>query len=171
MPFSARQVRASLSRNSAVVAGLKGLGCAGCGGDCGKGLGDCSYDDATGQYDICTDSVPVAPTIPGGYGVVQPFDYSTVYVPPPPIAGNATSPSILNALTNAAVARLAVPQLNPGQSITTLPNGTQVLTQQASGYPLGASSGQLGLNASGNSSGMLLLLGGLALVLVMGKKS
>ncbi len=168
MPFSARQVRASLQRNSAVVAGLKGLGCANCGGGCGLGSYVC---DDSGCYDDGTSPAPVAPVIPGGYGATVPFDYSTVYVPPVPSSpgGNGAMTSTLTALTNAAVTRLAVPQLNPGESITRLANGTQVLTQQASGYPLGAQSGQLGVSSSGN--GVLLLVGGLALLLMMGKKS
>lgn len=170
MPFSARQVRASLQRNAAVVSGLHGLGCSGCSGNC-KGLGECYYDDATGQYDICTD--PVAPTIPGGYGVVQPFDYSTVYVPPASSVGSGTGGFLtaISPLVGAAVTRLAVPQLNPGQSVTKLANGTQVLTQQAAGYPISAASGSIGVDTGIGGNGMLLLLGGLALVLVMGKKS
>jgi len=157
MPFSARQVRASLQRNSAVIQGVHGLGCAGCGGGCGMG-----------DYDPSTDySTLSAPDIPGGYGSIDPVD---VYIPPAP-SGSSYAPltSVLTSLTNAAATRLAVPQLNPGQSITKLANGSEVLTQQAQGYPLGASTANLGLNASGDS-GMLLLLGGLALVFVMGSK-
>ncbi len=163
MPFSARQVRASLQRNSAVVAGLKGLGCAECGGSC-KGLGDCYYNDSNGQYDICDMSSDSGSA--NGYGNVN--------VPmsvPNAASGGSSWLNTVTALTNAAVTRLAVPQLNPGQSITKLANGTQVLTQQAPGYPLGSSQFGADVNVGSSGNGVLLLVGGLALVLMMGKKS
>ncbi len=67
-----------------------------------------------------------------------------------------------------AAARYSVPQLNPGQSITTTPVGSQ-LTQQPAGYPASGASSSLGLSA-GLGGSMPLILAAVAVVFLVSKK-
>jgi hypothetical protein len=220
MPFNASQVRASLQRNAAVIAGVDGLyrggmrgvrgksgiGCTAClpalghvarltgigarglySGEPGAGMGGLGTGTTAGGDQNPYEPTLTFPATPG----VAPIDYGMLDASlasqlPGPTQGQsfptigpvnttmqaapntAAGTSALLSLTNAAATRLAVPQLNPGQTIETLPNGTQILTQQAAGYPIGSTA--LGLSTTGSSGMLLLLAAGVAVVLMMGKK-
>lgn len=74
-------------------------------------------------------------------------------------------------LTKVYATRNAVPQLQPGQSITQLANGTYQITQQPYGLP--ATGGSLSLGSGINLGGSLPLLigvGVIAIVLMKGNR-
>lgn len=69
---------------------------------------------------------------------------------------------VASSLANIFGTRYAVPQLNPGQSISTGPGGT-IITQQPAGVPVAG----LPATVGGISTTSLLLFGGIGLVMVM----
>lgn len=131
-----------------------------------------TYDDGSGYLDIYSDinSDPI---------LTQLNTYTPNYLTYPAAVTGGTVPtqaqntagnSSLTALTNAAVARLSVPQLNPGQSLTYNPITGQLIqaTQQPAGFAATGASLTTGLGLTGSLP--LLLLGGVALFAFMGKK-
>jgi hypothetical protein len=73
----------------------------------------------------------------------------------------------LGPLATIAGTRYAVPQLNPGQSITVLPNGGYQVTQQPAG--VAASGASLTTSSLLSGSTPLLLIGAVVVVMMMQK--
>lgn len=157
-----------------------------------KGMGDIIYVDGE-PVDTGTSSSGsyYNPTQQFGtfdsQGNLIPYDpwgrVSSAPITTPPFFGGGTFGSgstpggtnfwsaLTQGLTNATSilgARYAVPQLNPGQVIQTGPGGTSFMSQAQAGGALTTSSSLLG---GGLGSGtLLLLIGGIALFVMMGKK-
>lgn len=126
--------------------------------------GDCIYGVSASGY---CNPAPVQSPVSG-----------TTYSPTGPVASNPTGSvwgSLVNIFGGVAsnvgkvyATRNAVPQLNQGESITQLANGTFQITQNASGIATG---GSLSLGTSASLTGMMpLLLGAGLLLLLMNKK-
>lgn len=159
MPWSANAVRASLQRNSS--RGVRGIGC--CASCRCNGLGDCSYNDATGDYDLCTDSstdsgVSNLPLMQGVYASPTLVQNTPIY----PISSAATSGS---ATTTTQVAAI----LNSAANAVRVASGQP--TYNAAGQLINPSTGLPVSTGIAGSAGLMMLAGvGLLLVVMAGKK-
>jgi hypothetical protein len=147
-----------------------------------RGLGDddsdlpvfVSSDPTSSIYDTYSPVTTPSPDCAWGgvypYCNANPISSASSVPGSVPVSGGGSAPnalaSALASTANLLNTRLGVPQLNPGQSITVTPGGYQV-TQQPAGYA--ATGASLGLSTT-NSLLPLLLIGGVVLFVVMGKK-
>lgn len=134
----------------------KPVSLAGCDGCNGKGLGQTQvYDPETGEYYSVGYASAIGPQLPSAVSGAS--------------AGDIID-GMLKTTEQIMSTRYAVPQLAPGQTIqTATKTGTQLLTQQAPGYPI--TTGTLQANVS---SGTWVLVAAAALgllgIMFMAKK-